>query len=213
MTAEEGRGRVPQQTVFSLPQHLHDALQDDFANQDSSSNPTLNPPTPSNEPKADSELQRPTHYDPASENTATTFVLTPDQDYHNEYPQGVNNLENTNNDDYLNNITVDEIDGDIPNTPTNDVTPNLPSGPGSVVPAVNTCSEGQFECVDGSACLPSVAVCDGSEQCDDGSDEGECQRVGESPEAFPSLLLLPQYCVHLGMTIGIGCKESFHLAS
>ena len=41
------------------------------------------------------------------------------------------------------------------------------------------CTKGEFSC--GGSCIPQSAVCDGSKDCDDDTDEDGCPPVTESP--------------------------------
>ena len=49
-----------------------------------------------------------------------------------------------------------------------------------------TCPPGQFHCATGSHCLSERFVCDGEDDCDDGSDEKEdmCRSAKCQPEEF-----------------------------
>jgi hypothetical protein len=49
------------------------------------------------------------------------------------------------------------------------------------VPSLTTknCPSGHFSCdIDASLCVPQAAICNGKEECPDGSDEGDCGKLG-----------------------------------
>lgn len=50
--------------------------------------------------------------------------------------------------------------------------------------APTACAAGQFRCSDGSACIAKAQVCDGTNHCDDGSDEGGCRKYIRTEKAY-----------------------------
>lgn len=175
---------MPEQTGFSPFLRLPAAPQDSLGNEDSSAKS----PSPITEPQAEDRATVGHH--PASENGAPPFIFTATEDYQTDYPEeGVEDLDG--NADYSYDYLGEFVPSEPPTTPSRDasgISPNIPSDPESSVPPLTdtVCSQNDFECADGSACLPSDAVCDGLQHCGDGSDEADCQRVGESPGGFPS---------------------------
>ncbi|XP_063844084.1 uncharacterized protein LOC135090873 isoform X3 [Scylla paramamosain] len=176
----QAEGEELQQTGPTPVHHPPDAPHHSITNEDFFPNSPLDPRTLPSEAQADSEQpHRATQSHPASESDVPPLVLQ-DEDYYPDYPQeGVINLAvNANSPiEYPNDFTEPEL----PTTLPSDVAQNPPSNSGSFAPspaAEESCSQDEFGCVDGSACLPSEAVCDGIPQCGDGSDEGDCQRVG-----------------------------------
>lgn len=66
---------------------------------------------------------------------------------------------------------------------------NLASGGdfASPSPPAVICENEEFLCKDGSECAILTAVCDGFQNCNDGSDEFNCTHIGESQEIITSL--------------------------
>lgn len=48
------------------------------------------------------------------------------------------------------------------------------------------CDHEKFLCQNGFDCVDLAAVCDGLQQCSDGSDEANCTSIGESPNFMTS---------------------------
>ena len=44
--------------------------------------------------------------------------------------------------------------------------------------AASTCAEGYFRCGDGSGCIEPLRQCDAVNNCEDGSDEAQCDATG-----------------------------------
>lgn len=174
---------------FSPFLRLPAAPQDGLRNEEFSINSSSDPPTPSTEAHAEERATLGHH--PASESNAPPFILRPTGDYQADYPEEIVD-DLTGNSDFPFNFPLEFTHFESPTTPPRGASANTPEtrfAPGGfVVPPVadTACRQNEFECADGSACLPSVAVCDGLQHCGDGSDEANCQHVGESSGAFTS---------------------------
>lgn len=173
---------MPEWTGFSPFLRLPDAPQDGLENGDFTNSPS-NTPTFITEHQAEDRTTLGHH--PASESNATPIILTPTEDYQANYPEeGVDDL--AGNADYSYDYPIEFTPPEPPSAPPKGAsgtiahTPSDPRNFDNPSFTDSACSQNDFECADGSACLPSEAVCDGLQHCGDGSDEADCQHVGES---------------------------------
>ncbi|MPC12018.1 Atrial natriuretic peptide-converting enzyme [Portunus trituberculatus] len=195
-------GEELQQTGPTSTPHLPDAPHHGIANEDFPNSP-LDPHTFPSEAQTDSDQSHGATQSHVVSEGDVPALVSQGEDYYPDNPQeGVSNVAlNANSPvEYPNDFTEPQL----PTTLPNDAALKPSSDRGSFAPppaAEESCGQDEFGCVDGLACLPSEAVCDGIPQCGDGSDEGDCQRVGESPGTFTSQPLLPQSLVHLGLSL------------
>ena len=49
--------------------------------------------------------------------------------------------------------------------------------------------DGMFQCKDMSSCIPKSWQCDGTDDCEDKSDEIDCSDYEEEPSEFPPFLI------------------------